>query len=285
MQTMNMMMQAANKLVEEEIFRTRTIRTLVKKKDGWMDNAKENSSFIQNTITDLWKDNGNEKGIACAAGPSLSEDLFDLRLERKNAELICVDAALKFLLNNDIEPDYCFSSDDNFEIMKMLDVGRVKTKLIANVIIHPLVNDVWKGDGIFWFIMANNAYDLDNKAMIQDMHAIATRVGANIIPGGNVSSLMNGFMLSVRNINKLILYGHDFCWKTDMYCGGNHKNLEKIRIETERNAGTLFETINTKGETVLTNNSLKSFCAWHKQNLSRMRNRIENRTTSTILEI
>ena len=275
----------------EVIHKARTIRTLRKHKGEWIHNVKENSSKINKTIADLWKERDYGEGISVAAGPSLKDDLEDLKKMRKHRERICVDASLGFLVDNGLIPDFCVTTDFSDKILLMLDredkpIDTSGIKLVANVITHPKVIEKWKGE-VYWFVMMNNVYDIDYQKFMDDMHALETKVGAKLAPGGNVSSIALGFGLSVRNYEKIILYGHDFCWKPegDFYAGGSFKELEKERMEKEGTAGTIFDDTNTKGEKVLTNLSLQQFAKWHEEATRYMRHRIDNRTSCTILNI
>lgn len=265
----------------------RSIRTVAKRKREWLSNVKDNYPFIKRDLSDLWLDQNYPEIINVAAGPSLNHDLDKIRELQNGRELICVDAALKFLLQNGIVPNYVISSDASPKIVDMLD-GIDKrilkgTKLILNVIAHPKLPILWDGE-IYWFVMANQFYDLDNRAMIQNLHSLISRIGTKLVPGGNVSSVALGFSLSVRNADKVYLFGHDFCWKKDMYCGGYYPNLAQERMEDEKKAGTIFETVNNHGESVLTNLSLKEFANWHNDVIMCAGNRVVNCTSSTILK-
>ena len=267
-----------------EIHRARTLRTLAKKKDEWLENVRANAPHVAADISRLWKEGDYGEGISAAAGPSLETDLMDLRLMRLGRELAVVDAGLKFLLDQGLEPDYVVSTDSSERVAQMLDVGPCRAKLILNVIAHPKVREVWKGE-IFWWVMASNVLDLDEGAMMQDLHSAASRIGGKLVPGGNVSSAAFGFMASVRNVQKLHLFGHDFCWKGRMYPqGAGMEDMEAARMKEEGEAGTIFEVQNTRGEKVFTNLSLQRYAEWHEEAIAAIASRVVNHTTSTTLK-
>ena len=268
----------------QEIHRARTLRTLAKKKDEWLANVRANAPHAVSDVSLLWKDGDYGEGISVAAGPSLEVDLIDLRRMRKGRELAVVDAGLKFLLSEGIEPDYVVSTDSSPRVAEMLDVGACGAKMIWNVIAHPKVRETWKGD-IFWWVMASNVLDLDEGAMMQDLHSAASKIGGKLVPGGNVSSASFGFMASVRNVQKLHLFGHDFCWKDRMYpAGAKMEDMEAARMKDEGEAGTIFEVKNTRGEKVFTNLSLQRYAEWHEEAIAAIRSRVVNHTTSTTLK-
>lgn len=267
----------------EEIHRSRTIRTLAKRKDEWLAHARDNAAHVARDISALWVERDFGEGISVAAGPSISEDLMALRRLRPGRELAVVDAGLKFLLSEGIEPEWVVSTDSSERVSEMLDVGNCRSKLILNVIAHPRVREIWKGE-IYWWVMASNVLDLDEGAMMQDLHSATTRVGGKLVPGGNVSSAAFGFMASVRNVQKLHLFGHDFCWKDRMYADRGMDDLEAARLKEEGEAGTIFETLNTRGEKVKTNLSLQRYKEWHEEAIAAIRNRVVNHTKSSTLK-
>ena len=86
-------MELTNK--EEEIFEQRSIRTVALRKDEWLENVKKNAPYVKKDISVLWNDDGGGEGISVAAGPSLINDLKELKELRKGKELIVVDAVFK----------------------------------------------------------------------------------------------------------------------------------------------------------------------------------------------
>lgn len=270
-----------------KIHHNRTIKTISKHKEEWLSNVKLNSDNIKNDVALLWNSGSGGQMISVAAGPSLSEDLEDIRKMRKGRELIVVDAAYKYLVDNGIIPDYVICTDASDKILSMWE-GMEKPKgikLILNVIANPVIVEWW-GENIYWFIMANQIKDGDHdNQIIQDLHAVEAKIGGKLFPGGNVSSVALGFCLSVKNADKLYLYGHDFCWKNDFYCGGQLKHLEQERMKMELEAGTVFQEVNTRGEKIWTNLSMKEYAVWHEEAVVRMKYRVINKTKSTILNL
>ena len=261
----------------------RSIRTVAKRKGEWLENVKANAPRIVRDGSELWLDSNYPEMISVAAGPSLSEDFEALLRLRPNREVVAVDAALKFCLDNGLEPDYAVVTDASDKILPMIkDLGPIKTKLLLNVVAHPSIAPNWPGE-VYWFVMANQFYDLDHKAMIQDMHSLTSKVGLKIVPGGNVSSIALGFALGVRNADKLFLFGHDFCWKKSMYCGGYMPDLAEERIASELRSGTIYKEKNTRGDSIFTNLSLMQFAKWHSDVIGCGRSRVVNCTSSTIL--
>lgn len=264
----------------------RLIRTAIKGKRQWLENIRENRPRIKNDLADLWNDKIGNEIISIAAGPSLENDLDKIRDIRAGKELVVADAAYHFCVDSGLNPDYVISTDASEKITEFLKSPwhvSNPSKLILNVIANPRIARLWSGD-IFWFVMANQFYDKDNKMMIQDMHQIESGIGTVLCPGGNVSSVALSFALSVRNAKFVYLFGHDFCWKEKMYAGNTMGEFEKERVSMEGRAGTIFKMKNTKGEEVQTTLSLKKYAEWHDLRIEENKKRIENCTSSSILK-
>ena len=272
-------------LEREKIHEARLVRTASRHKGAWMENIQANKPRIIRDLSELWLDSDGGEIISVAAGPSLAFDLHRIRTMAPGRQIVCVDMALKFLVNNGIFPDYVISTDASARVKDFLETGEISAKLILNVIAHPQVAKSWRGNaGIYWFVMANQFYDLDHKDFVENIHTKLSGVGTKLVPGGNVSSVALGFALSARNASKVYLFGHDFCWKEEMYCGGINKDLADERIRLESDAGTLLDSINTSGEKVKTNLSLMEFSKWHKDAVKNFGNHVVNCSSSTILK-
>lgn len=269
---------------DEVIHQQRTANTVAKRKGEWFDNVKANTGMIVKDLSALWVDKPGGEIISIAAGPSLSEEIEEIKKMRKSREIIVVDAAFKYCVDQDIMPDYVICTDSSDKILSMWkDMENIRPKLILNVMANPKVAQFW-GENIYWFVMANMIMDKDHGKIIQDMHSIESKIGTKLIPGGNVSSVALGFCLSIRNANKVHLFGHDFCWKEDFYCGGNMKELADERMRMESESKTIYKEKNTKGEDIYTNLSLKQYAIWHEQAIVNMKHRVKNHTKSTILK-
>jgi hypothetical protein len=269
---------------QDHAHKARMIRTMVKNIDHWEANIHANRPRIVHDVSELWRDSESGEYLCVAAGPSLKSDLPKLKEMEKGRTIVCVDMAYKFLLENGVVPTYVLSTDASEKIANLLDTGIPGSTLILNVISHPEVSRTWKQD-IYWFVMSNQFYDADRKEMVEAAHMRWSGITGKILPGGNVSSMALGFALSVRNASKVYLFGHDFCWKDEMYCGGINKNMGDERIKNEMESGTLYEVENTKGETAFTNLSLMQYSKWHEETSKNFNGRVVNCSSNTILKI
>jgi hypothetical protein len=217
----------------------------------------------------------------------LSESLPELRaLDRERHEVVTVDMALGFLLESGVVPDYVICSDASEAIARTLEVPGIPDDLplLLNVVVHPETGANWPGP-VYWYTMANNFFDRDIWEWMETTHKSNSGVPCSLVPGGNVASLGLSFLLGVRAVPKLLLYGADFCWTDDdrFYCGGVAGDLAKERIRQESEAGTVFAMKDARGRAVKTNQSLMNFAGWFAARMAEFPGAIENRTPTTIL--
>ena len=277
-----------------QVLEQRNIRTATALKGKWSDNARENRSQIRLQTSRLWLDENDRTGVLIAAGPSLSESISEIHSfcadskTRSAHEIVAVDMALSYLLKNNVVPDFVICSDASSEIVRTLDFKGIPDNLplLLNVIANPEVSRIWKGP-IYWFGMNSNFYDGDLGKWMQDDHKAVSGVTSFLIPGGNVSTLGVSFLSGVRSSQKILLYGHDFCWpdKGDFYCGGVRRDMADKRIKAEAESGTVLDMTDTMGRPVKSNGSLLTFAKWYAEQ-DRMRpGLLENRTPRTILQL
>ncbi len=266
----------------------RTMRTLAKLKDLWEANIVENKPYIKKDVSLLWNDFKRTDGCLVAAGNSLEKSLMELKERGRSSfqtEICVVDMAAKYLLDNNIKPDYVICCEGRTEAIKMFDFDSSDTILICDVATNPEIVKNWKGD-IYFFIINNSCIDLDNNnETFIDRHRSLSGITTSLVVGGNVGSAGLSFLLSVRNCRKVYLYGHDFSWLKDgdFYCGGIQKEMAKKRIETEKKAATLYEQKDMFGNDVYTNMSLITFCDWYKTVMKMYPDVIRNHTGAGLL--
>ena len=270
-----------------EMIAQREGRTAAKNKDLWSAHAKANRGRIGKWAQTFWQDLNLKTGVLIAAGPSLADSVEELRgLDRSKHDIVVVDMALGFLLKAGIRPDYVICSDASVEIARTLEVPGIPEDLplLLSVVVHPETGASWKGP-VHWFTTASNIFDRDIHEWMEQDHKVSSGVPCSLVPGGNVASLGLSFLLGVRAVPKLLLYGADFCWTDDsrFYCGGVNGDLAAERIRSETEAGTVYAMKDTRGRAVRTNGSLLNFVKWFHDRMAQYPGVIENRTPRTIL--
>ena len=254
-------------------------------KGTWSAHAAANRARASKQVGELWLDRNPRKGVLIAAGPSLKDSIPELLfLNRVDHELVCVDMALEYLLEQGVVPDYVICSDSSTEIQRTLVRAPHSVKLLLNVVVHPDTGKDWAGE-TYWFGMMSNYYDREANDWMQADHQKKSGVSSFLVPGGNVSSLGVSFLSSVRACAKVLLYGHDFCWADEFYAGGKQDALAQERMTREAAAGTILDVQDTQGRRVKTTGSLQFFADWYRNIDAVMPGLLEQRTPSTILPI
>ena len=94
------------------------INTIAKFSKTWLFNTIENITYINSNNTYLLSDLKNKfKGQAAliaGAGPSLTENIEYIKNHRENFVIFAVNKAVKYLLQNNIIPDFIVCLDANF---------------------------------------------------------------------------------------------------------------------------------------------------------------------------
>lgn len=267
-----------------DLMERRAVASIRAHKDIWAANARANRDRIQHEVGLLWMDANPKIGVLVAAGPSLEASLPELRaLDRATHEIVAVDMALDFLLASGLKPDYVICSDASKAIAQTM-ASEADIPLLLNVVVDRDTAKDWKGP-IYWYAMVSNVFDKDAGDLMQKMHTKLSGVTSLLVPGGNVGSLGLSFLLSVRAVPKVLLFGHDFCWTDEarFYCGGAAPDLAAERIRAEKGAGTVLAMKDVEGRDVWTNASLLYFKGWFEDQMARFPGAIENRTLTTIL--
>ena len=269
------------------LLESRSHNTALFNKDLWSANASFNKSRIKNQISSLWMDKNDKSGVLIAAGPSLKQSIPEIKaLNRSLNEIVCVDMALNFLLQNGVAPDYVLCADSSKDISSTLVKSPKEVSLILNVIVDSNTAKDWAGD-IYWFCMMSNYYDREAGDFMQFDHQKKSGVSSFLVPGGNVSSLGVSFLSGIRACREILLYGHDFCWENDdeFYAGGVRSDLAGQRISSESESGTVLDVSASCGRRVKTTGSLMSFRDWYQETDRMIPGLLVQRTPTTILEI
>src|SRR3990167_696557 len=131
----------------------RGARTVERNAVLWATNAKKNGARGRlNDLSLLWSDEEGPESISVAAGPSLADDIEDLQKMRQGRELCVVDAALKFVLEAGLTPDYVVTSDASEKVLAMFDGLSIAktTVLVANLPPPPSVVAPGTGGPVHW---------------------------------------------------------------------------------------------------------------------------------------
>ena len=247
--------------------------TTKSREQRWMDNARANKKHYAAGNATL---RGLCAFIVCA-GPSLDKNAEQLKEMGRLGIIICVDAALRHLLDVGVKPDYCISIDSDGRCMRFIEgLDTSGITLICLTTASSELVEAWKGPRYF-----TNGNDGDGKLRALSRKVIAGRdigegdeidpidditvefpgVLATLNCGGNVSTAAASFAFEILRACKLVFVGADFSW-TDQgfYAGGHYDELSKERKTVER----VLSHPGPKDEQLHTNMSLFAFKQWHE---------------------
>ncbi len=292
------------KYIQKEKLNT---KMMDKKRDEWEGNIYKNREFYMNGNCQI-------PGMVIfivAPGPSLKKNVNDLKLIPKNGRgmILCVDAAMSYLLDNDIVPDFCMSIDSDERMWNMVnnfssvDMDTSKIVLLTTIFSNTNLISKWKGPKYIFNIISdmkgednlsylqtiirksNRDIKKDEYIELNDFETIFNGLPPMVDSGGNVTTTSHSFALSMMAAWKVVLVGHDLSWSEDkeFYVDGINKKMGDERVEK---SGNKWEHPDINGYSVTTNTGLWLYKDWHERySAIRFPDRTVNATEGGIIGI
>ena len=132
-------------------------------KDTWKRNIEKNSKHFEESkkLNELKNKYQNKPMVIVCAGYSLEKNLEFLRENSKKMVIVTVDTSLRFLLRNNIIPDYVMSLDAKYENLgdfKFLDFNG-GIKLIFDIVSFPRILEMFRNRYVTYTLkMIKNFY-------------------------------------------------------------------------------------------------------------------------------
>ena len=171
--------------------------------------------------------------VLVGASPCLERDVEKLKDLDDNFCIVCANSSLKFLLKNDIVPDYCICLDaDEIDIPQHLDIDTDKVTLLASTAVSPKALKLWKGPIYFM-----PYYSVDKKTRLK----IRRRLG-NGVPGGGNSMTQAFYVVSIIFGSKTVIFvANEYCFdsRKGYYADKDAAKQEKLK--------TLYPAIDVLG--------------------------------------
>ncbi|WP_408955669.1 motility associated factor glycosyltransferase family protein [Natroniella sp. ANB-PHB2] len=231
----------------------------------WHENRLKNLNlFINNIGIDKLIDVAQDKpAIVVAAGPSLNKNIGYLKKVQGRALIICVDAALKSLLDKGIIPDVVVVLDGKKSIFKFFEgVNYDKLKdsiLAAPAQIQPKIFNDWSG-----YIVLTCLEDHIVKWLER-----YTGYKGRIVIGGSVSHVGFEFALSI-GADPIIFVGQDLSFSEDAtHVTGAANNKDKKQHE-KKTKKKLFRIKDINGDLVWTRNDFYTYLKWYNYNIKKI---------------
>lgn len=264
----------------------------------WRDNVRRNRKHFCAGNPDL---TGLTAYIVCP-GPSLENNVDLLKGISKRGVIVCVDAALRYVLQKGIKPEYCVMIDGSEKMLKMIEgCDTSGITLICTPSVSPSALDLWRGPKFFVGtpnVRLEKKYDHFHLTRIvkmkRDMKAgeeiVADEdyevefegVKVPLMTGGNVSTAAHNFATHLLKAQQVVFVGLDLSWTYESHHYAGHEHMDNVRDRTKHVAGSHFDS---NGKKVYTNLSLLAFKRWHEQMAKIMNGSVVNATEGGILGI
>lgn len=213
---------------KKEIFEC-NLHEVEKNKNEWLENFNSNFRVFpkHKHIDHLFRDKNwqNLECVVVGAGPTLDEDMENIKRYRHNFKLICIDSVLYPLLKQNIKPDFVFTKNvDGYVIDLFKDCKLKDIKIVANLFQKPELIRKVKSD-FFFYLPYDDIPFLEN--FINFYPQIPKLMQKQ-------STMVMAFLLArCMNFRTIYLLGADFCFddKNKIYCDNILYDKELLKPE------------------------------------------------------
>jgi hypothetical protein len=175
----------------------------------WAVNAAANYPVVKGCsgVSSLRNCAKDVPAVVVGIGPSLDENISDLKRAPRHAVIIATDAALRPLARHGIHPDLVLNFDARDEQETMWEtIDTSPYVLLANSVTSPFTIDAWKGSVMFFNMMQN-----DDEFCTNILPAIHPYLGE--LP--NMGTVGNGavFLAYHMGCRPILTVGMDLCYQ------------------------------------------------------------------------
>jgi hypothetical protein len=265
--------------------------------EKWRENVMANRKHVAVGNPDLV---GLTTYVVCA-GPSLEKNAQQLKDVSERGVILCVDAALRFLISQGVKPEYCMMIDGSDKILKMMEgIETDGITLICTPSACPQAIEQWKGPKFFIstpymykdkihnhfhltrIVKATKDIKIGDELFLDENYGVESEgVQSVILTGGNVSTAAHHFSIQFLKSQQVVFVGLDLSWKYTNHHYAGHEHLENVNDRAKDNGTHLDQN----GDEVYTNLPLLSFKRWHEQMAQSMKGSVVNATEGGILGI
>lgn len=176
-------------------------------------NLFKNMRYLRNSNTLLELKNEFPKDITAivvAAGPSVEENIEELKRAKGKAVIFAVDRILDYLLDSGLEPDFTLTLDPKKPIEYFSKREDVKIPLIAYLEANSDILDIHKGRKIF----------CTQNSFMDDIYDKAGKTSPRVLPSGSVALLAFSVCLEL-GFKNIILVGQDLAYNGELSHAGD----------------------------------------------------------------
>lgn len=170
-------------------------------------------SFLKNSALGV-------PAVVVGIGPSLDDEINDLKTASRHAVIIATDAALRPLVRHGIQPDVVLNFDARDEQRTMWQsIDTSKFVLVANSCTSPMTIAAWQGPIMFF-----NMLQSDDEFCMNILPAVHPYIGQ--LP--NMGTVGNGavFLAHLMGCKPILTVGMDLCYSCD-------ENIHKVTMNGE----------------------------------------------------
>lgn len=199
-----------NEILKEYFYNQLTSLQMIKK---WILNAMENLVYLSDSLDykKIMEKVQGKPGMVVSAGPSLKKSIpFINRFKQNNGVILCVDTALRSLLESGIVPDIIISVDAQFQNYRDFEkkIHFDKPLLMCDITCYSRIARDYHSPLCF-FKSEKIAYYPHH--LIQKLELIAGKELMEVISGGSVS--ISALDIAVKlKLNPILLIGQDFSY-------------------------------------------------------------------------
>lgn len=198
-----------------EVINTNTIVKLGRRN---IDNIFNNLIFLRNSssMAELKEMIPNNiPAIIVAAGPSVEENIEELKRAKGRAIIFAVDSVLKFLLDSGVEPDFVLCIDPNKSKHHFTREIAITTPLITYLESNYDILSIHKGKKIF----------CSQNKFVEEMYRKVKKMPPHVQPSGSVALV--AFSVCIKlGIKEIILVGQDLAYKDNKTHAGRANKVE-----------------------------------------------------------
>lgn len=198
-----------------EVINTNTVVKLGRRN---IDNVFNNLTFLNesSSITEIEEMiPPNIPAIIVAAGPSVEENIEELKRAKGRAIIFAVDSILRFLLDSGVEPDFVLCIDPNKSKWHFTREAPITTPLITYMESNNDILSIHKGKKIF----------CSQNRFVEEIYMKVDKTPPRVQPSGSVALV--AFSVCIKlGIKEIILVGQDLAYKDNQTHAGRAKNVK-----------------------------------------------------------
>ena len=203
--------------------------------EKWVENIFKNLKHIEYAmdVSQLFGKFQGMPGIIVSAGPSLKNNVEELKKIKDRAVIVAVDTSLKILKCHDIEPHFVLTLDAQKHSVKHFSgINPKKTILIADIVSCPSILNSYKGKKIIsttskYYQDPDGNFMRETTPMIDWIEKKCSPLG-DVQSGGSVSTSAFDLLLNM-GCNPIILIGQDLAYTgREYHCSGTYHNDDWI---------------------------------------------------------